>query len=189
MLFRSYDELNNTEDHHQTFSISSDSINNKNKVKRPLNAYNLFYLDRQPKLKSDNPLMSGNDISRQVGIEWKEMSIEEKKAYKERAQDIHDKFKKENPDYKYEKSSEKKNNKIKKNNDSSSFFHEVSHLFNQNSEDCMLLYIGSQFLSNYVLSRKDIYDDLCRSLNEAKLTNNTFSNDQNNFDNIVPEVE
>ena len=32
----------------------------KKKVKRPLNAYNLFYLEKQPELKSRNPTLNGN---------------------------------------------------------------------------------------------------------------------------------
>ena len=73
------------------------------KLKRPPNAYNLFFMEQQTKVKLENPSLSGNQVSQELGHRWKEMSEESKKPYIDRANDIRDRFKQENPDYHYEK--------------------------------------------------------------------------------------
>lgn len=76
------------------------------KVKRPLNAFNIFFMEQQSTMKIEHPLLSGNQISQELGRKWKDMSDEEKKPYLDRARDLHTKFRQENPDYHYHKKNE-----------------------------------------------------------------------------------
>ena len=171
------------------YPVSVDNGNRSQKVKRPLNAYNIFYLERQPKLKQENPLLSGNDISRQVGIEWKEMNEDQKKPYKEKARDIYEKFKQENPDYHYDKSSEKKAVKKSRNNDHGFYGDSVSGF--GNNHDSVYFQIGALTLANFVLTRKDILDDISKSVKDGKLSMSIpqFDNESSHYESMVPEVE
>lgn len=82
------------------------------KLKRPPNAYNLFFMEQQSKVKTENPSLSGNQVSQELGRRWKEMNDESRKPYIDRANDIRDRFKQENPDYHYEKKKIKKHKGI-----------------------------------------------------------------------------
>ena len=75
----------------------------KSQVRRPHNAYNLYFIERLPIEKEENPNLTGNEISHLIGKKWAAMSEEEKKPYRDRAQEIKAKFKQENPDYHYQK--------------------------------------------------------------------------------------
>jgi hypothetical protein len=77
-------------------------------VKRPHNAYNLYFIERLQVEKDIHPELSGNEISQLIGKTWSEMDEEARRPYRERARDIHDKFKEEFPDYHYQKASERK---------------------------------------------------------------------------------
>ena len=74
------------------------------KLKRPPNAYNLFFMEQQAKVKLENPSLSGNQVSQELGRRWKEMNEESRKPYIDRANEIRDRFKQENPDYHYKNS-------------------------------------------------------------------------------------
>ena len=110
------------------------------KLKRPPNAYNLFFMEQQAKVKLENPSLSGNQVSQELGRRWKEMSEESKKPYIDRANDIRDRFKQENPDYHYEKKKAKKHKcttqTINDNNDS-----RISDVFS-----CIIKLSVSQYL-------------------------------------------
>lgn len=130
------------------------------KLKRPLNSYNLYYKEVFPKKKSEFPNLSGNEISKLVGQEWKTMSEDEKKNYKEKAMKIKDDFKKKNPNYHYNKTGADKNNRRGR-------FNVGTTLDQTNlSEDTLFQYfqVGSMTLAKYVLSRKDVLDDFIKYL-------------------------
>ena len=80
-------------------------------VKRPHNAYNLFFIERKPIEREKHQKLSGNEISQLIGKMWNEMSQEEKRPYVEKANIIRQQFKEENPNYHYQKSSEKQKKK------------------------------------------------------------------------------
>lgn len=86
-------------------SLRSAGANSKaDKLKRPLNAYNLFFMEQQPLIKASRPEMSGNAISKELGHQWKSMSVEQRQPYVIRAKIIHEEFKAANPNYHYSKS-------------------------------------------------------------------------------------
>ena len=132
------------------------------KIKRPLNAYNLFYLERQPKLKIENPLLNGNDISKLVAQEWKEMSDIAKRPFVDQAQNLYSKFKEENPDYHYEKNPTKKNNKKKVQKEL------IASTNYQQSVNKSLFEIGAIALAQIILSRKDLQDEVFRMITNIK---------------------
>lgn len=74
-------------------------------LKRPHNAYNLFYMERNPIERKNNPRITGNEVSRLIGKKWWSMKEEERHVYHERAREISLKFKQEHPDYRYQKGS------------------------------------------------------------------------------------
>lgn len=76
-------------------------------VKRPPNAYNLFYMERHLIEKQDNPKLSGNAVSRLIGKKWAEMTENEKRPYRDKAKEIRSNFRIIHPDYHYQKSSPK----------------------------------------------------------------------------------
>ncbi|KAK8848276.1 non-histone protein [Tritrichomonas musculus] len=83
-----------------------EKISNK-PVKRPHNAYNLFFIERKPIEREKHQKLSGNEISQLIGKIWTAMSEEEKRPYKDKAKIIQAQFKEENPNYHYQKSTEK----------------------------------------------------------------------------------
>ncbi|EAY09770.1 HMG box family protein [Trichomonas vaginalis G3] len=135
------------------------------KVKRPLNTYNLFYLERQPKLKAENPLLNGNDISRLVATEWKDLTNEQKKPYRDAANELYNKFKQENPNYHYEKT-DKKNNKKKKNQDEQ-IFPDFMPQNNQSSSSNQIM-SSALLLAQFVMSRKDVQNDIFQAIQQGK---------------------
>lgn len=80
-------------------------------VKRPHNAYNLFFIEHKPIEREKHQKLSGNEISQLIGKMWNEMTEEEKRPYKEKANIIRQQFKEENPNYHYQKASEKQKKK------------------------------------------------------------------------------
>lgn len=139
---------------------------NTPKVKRPLNTYNLFYLERQPKLKAEHPLLNGNDISRLVANEWKEMTSEQKKPYKEKATELYNKFKLENPNYHYEKASDKKVCKKKKLRDENALLDPFGAL-NPNNPSTQFI-SSALLLAQFVLTRKDVQNDIIRAIHQGR---------------------
>ena len=132
----------------------------KTKVKRPLNAYNLFFMERQPIVKADNPELKGNEVSKELGRQWKKMTDEERRPYFERAKQIWDEFRLENPDYHYDKSrNAQKNNKG----------------FRPLPSDEMQFggylveMIASHMLAQYAIQNKDVSDAVIASITSDSL--------------------
>ena len=146
---------------------NSNESDNQTKLKRPLNSYNLYYKEVFQKKKSEFPDLSGNEISKIVGQEWKNMPEEKKKNYVEKAMKIKDDFRKKNPNYHYNKTGIDKNNKRCRRGISSPIDQTVLN------EDTLLEYFktGSLTLAKYVLSRKDVLDDFIKYLQVEKNQN------------------
>ena len=144
-------------------SIETEEENQDCKVKRPLNAYNIFYLERQPKLKAEQPLLNGNEISKLVGMEWKEMSAELRQPYIEQAQNLYQKFKEDNPNYHYQKSVKRSKKRKTKKEDA---FYEYD--VNNGPANITLSQIGSLALAQIVLSRRDWQEEILLTLRNLR---------------------
>ena len=83
----------------QIRNVTSNSKTDK--LKRPPNAYNLFFMEQQPQIKASNPNLTGNEISKEHGLKWKSMNEDQRRPYIKRAKEIHEEFKAENPNYHY----------------------------------------------------------------------------------------
>lgn len=67
----------------------------ENFPKRPLSAYQLFLKDYRPKIKEKNPEFTFSQIGKELGKQWKEINIEEKKQYSEIATIESERYKRE----------------------------------------------------------------------------------------------
>ncbi|KAJ1968480.1 hypothetical protein IWQ62_001221 [Dispira parvispora] len=77
------------------------------RLKRPMNSYLIFNQDRRHRLLSEHPNMTVSEISRAIGNQWRSMSDEEKLPYVERAQQLKEAFRKNNPGHVFTRRSKK----------------------------------------------------------------------------------
>lgn len=150
-------------------SSMGEQMNNK-PVKRPLNAYNLYFIEKQPLMKEECPDLGGNDISHLIGKMWSELSEEEKRPYKEKAREIKEKFNLENPNYHYQKGGEKRK-KNRNQRDDYLQLHQDNDLFNfissnqitqpvlENQLHSFLVYVGSQTITHFAFQNKEIMEE------------------------------
>ena len=132
----------------------------KNQIKRPHNAYNLYFIERLPIEKEANPSLSGNEISHLIGKKWSEMDDESKRPYRERAQEIKAKFREEYPDYHYQKGAAK----FKKKKDMILQPRNVEHMDTQQRVEMqvrnLFSFLGAQAVSQYLLKNKASVDEI-----------------------------
>lgn len=64
------------------------------RVKRPLNAYNIFCKLHFDQVKTENPELSINELSKLMGEKWKSMSASNKKAYYDKVEHGQTRYKK-----------------------------------------------------------------------------------------------
>lgn len=76
--------------------------------KRPCNAYLLFCEEQRDALQQSDPSLTHKTIMIRLGEMWKKLSDEEKKPFKERAQQLLDAFKQRHPEYHYKQKKPKK---------------------------------------------------------------------------------
>lgn len=93
----------------------------KNKPKRPLNAYMLYAQDARVELKKKNPEMKavGGEISKKIGEQWNKMAAKDKKKYEDLAKKAKTEYEKKMKSYvppvvEEEKVQEEKPKKVKK---------------------------------------------------------------------------
>ncbi|EAY20399.1 HMG box family protein [Trichomonas vaginalis G3] len=146
--------------------------NSPPKPKRPPNAYNLYYIEMQPKAKAEHPLLGGNEVSKLIGQQWGAMTEEQKRPYIEKANEIREQFRRENPNWHYEKNSEKQPSKRNKKMAMTNMyydFHEVNQQQQfENEATNNLFLIGATALAQYILSRKDLQDDVANFIKNQK---------------------
>lgn len=78
------------------------------KKRRPPNAFLLFCIDYRAKAREENPLKPNIDISRLLADMWRDLPDEERAPYKVRAKEAQEIFKRQNPDYRYDKAKTKR---------------------------------------------------------------------------------
>ncbi len=73
----------------------------KNKPKRPLNAYMLYAQDARVELKKKNPEMKavGGEISKKIGEQWNKLAAKDKKKYEDQAKKAKVDYDKKMKDY------------------------------------------------------------------------------------------
>ena len=70
-------------------------------IKRPMNCFMLFRQERYPQIKEEG-LYKQQDISKIIGIEWKQLPEKEKSLWKKKAEILAKKHKIKYPSYKYQ---------------------------------------------------------------------------------------
>jgi hypothetical protein len=133
-------------------------------VKRPHNAYNLFFIENQHSAREQNPSLSGNEISHLLGRQWSEMDDDARRPYKEQAKAISAKFRQENPDYHYQKAStrwQRPPNRPPKFASASPF--DCGDLTSEADIESHLgklfQFLGSQAVAHFFCSEREVLDD------------------------------
>jgi hypothetical protein len=128
-------------------------------VKRPHNAYNLFFIERQQAERDLNPNLSGNEVSQLIGHKWSEMDEGARRPYVERAKAIRDRFREENPDYHYQKG--EKSRKLRRRTEPLFDFHAGAdgqkHLETQLRN--LFTFLGAQAIASYVSQNKPLMEE------------------------------
>lgn len=70
-------------------------------IKRPMNAFIVWSKTQRRKLSQQNPHMHNSEISKCLGIYWKNLDQEQKRPFIDEAKRLRDIHFKEHPDYKY----------------------------------------------------------------------------------------
>ena len=70
-------------------------------IKRPMNSFMVWSRMKRQQLAQENPKMHNSEISRRLGLEWKQLTDEQKQPYVDEAKRIRAEHMREHPDYKY----------------------------------------------------------------------------------------
>lgn len=80
----------------------NDKVKNKKQhIKRPANSFMLWAQKNRPILSAENSSLTNSKISTLLGQQWKTLSNDEKKSYKDKAEQVKQEHKIQFPNYKY----------------------------------------------------------------------------------------
>jgi hypothetical protein len=80
----------------------NDKVKNKKQhIKRPANSFMLWAQKNRPILSAENSSLTNSEISTLLGQQWKTLSTDEKKSYKDKAEQVKQEHKIQFPNYKY----------------------------------------------------------------------------------------
>jgi hypothetical protein len=144
------------------------------KVKRPHNAYNLFFMEQFPQIKASFPTLTGNEMSREIGKRWKDMPDDQRRPYREQAKAIWSQFRSENPDYHYEKGRDKTVQRKHRTVDLGLDFNLLALCSAEVRPDeaqisGILNLFSAQMMAQFVLQNKDVADAVTASVHGDSL--------------------
>jgi len=73
----------------------------KEHIKRPMNAFMVWSRQKRKEISQEHPKMHNSEISKKLGVMWKELSDEDKTPYVEKAKSLRNQHQKDYPNYKY----------------------------------------------------------------------------------------
>jgi hypothetical protein len=144
------------------------------RVKRPHNAYNLFFMEQFPQVKANFPNLTGNEMSREIGKRWKDMTDDQQHPYREQAREIWSQFRSENPDYHYEKGRDQSVQRKHRTVDLGLDFNLLALCTgdarpNESQITGILNLFSAQMMAQFVLQNKDVTDAVTASVHGDSL--------------------
>lgn len=95
------------------YSDATNSKKSSGHIKRPMNAFMVWSQMERRKICEHQPDMHNAEISKQLGIRWRQLSDKEKAPYVQEAERLRQLHMQEYPDYKYKPRKKPKKHQMK----------------------------------------------------------------------------
>ena len=73
----------------------------KQRIKRPMNAFMVWSREERKKIAVKNPKLHNSDISKVLGERWRNLNEADKEPFQQKAKELRIQHQKDYPDYKY----------------------------------------------------------------------------------------